>query len=135
MKQESYIPLVAKNGHKRGSHNPIQNLRENVGLNSFTLCNVLNYLHIFTIVVPMYQIMLYELIFMISPECFYELYESSIMLPAHFQEGYHDKMTFESLLNQFESENSFLGRSTSTYPDNQLHLSRLMKAFVVLEMF
>ena len=28
---------------------------------------------------------------------------------------YHDKMTFESLLNQFKSENFFLGRRT--YPD------------------
>ena len=28
---------------------------------------------------------------------------------------YHDKMTIESLLNQFKSENSFLGRRT--YPD------------------
>ena len=29
---------------------------------------------------------------------------------------YHDEMTFESLLNQFKSENSFLGHRT--YPDN-----------------
>ena len=35
---------------------------------------------------------------------------------------YHDKMTLESLLNQFKSENIFLGRGT--YYDKELHLSR-----------
>ena len=29
-----------------------------------------------------------------------------LMVPAHFHNGYHDKMTLESLLNQFKSENS-----------------------------
>ena len=41
---------------------------------------------------------------------------------------YHHKLTLESLLNQFKSENSFLGRRT--YPDIEL-----VKACVVLDMF
>ena len=32
---------------------------------------------------------------------------------------YHDKMTLESLLNQFKSENSLLGRRT--YPDKYMY--------------
>ena len=35
---------------------------------------------------------------------------------------YHNKMTLESLLNQFKSENPILGRRT--YPDKYLHLIR-----------
>ena len=35
---------------------------------------------------------------------------------------YHEKMIFESLLNQFKSENSILDRKT--YPDKEFHPSR-----------
>ena len=43
---------------------------------------------------------------------------------------YHDKMTLESLLNQFKSENSSLGRRTN------ISISvELVKACAVLDMF
>ena len=45
---------------------------------------------------------------------------------------YHDKMTLESLLNQFKSENSYQGRRT--YPDSYFSVE-LVKACVVLNMF
>ena len=46
---------------------------------------------------------------------------------------YHDKMTVESLLNQFKSENSFLDRRT--YPHKSYISVELVKACVVLDMF
>ena len=48
--------------------------------------------------------------------------------------SFHDKMVLESLLNQFKSENSFLGRGTHILTNSYISVE-LMKACVVLDMF
>ena len=55
--------------------------------------------------------MFIEQFWKIIPQNRNKKYLFGLMVTSHF----HDKVTLESLLNQFKSENSFLGHRT--YPD------------------